>query len=166
MFKVNYFLKKLNHRFLTPFGIYRVPVNRKKYSNSTKRTMEQSLKCCSKLMIKDNVARVTLWNSSIFQTSFLFIILSFNMYYMLFRPANLARNYMYQVGNRDFFIKVLNLFKVNNKDKWTTSTWGQSDFCSVNLWYFVFNADVEYGIVCFETKIKMTYTCEIFIFVA
>ena len=55
------------------------------------------------------------------------------MYYMLFRPANLARNYMYQVGNRDFFIKVLNLFKVNNKDKWTTSTWGQSDFCSVNF---------------------------------
>ena len=115
MFKVNYFHKKFHHRCFTP--LYRIPVNKKntfqfhKTDSGTKYLLRQwtllMWACCES------------WT---FQKLFLFIILPFDMLCILFRPANPSRNYMYQIGKKQLFIKVLNLFKVNKKDIWTTST--------------------------------------------
>lgn len=115
MFKGNYFYKKFHHRCLAP--LYRIPVNKKNIP------IPQDGQW-NKVFIKAlNFAHVSLlWKLDMFQKLFLFIILPFDMLCILFRPANPSRNYMYQIGKKQLFIKVLNLFKVNKKDIWTTST--------------------------------------------
>ena len=48
--------------------------------------------------------------------------------------------------------------------------WGQSDFCSVNFKHIQYCGILmlkwSVDFVSFETKTKMTYTCQIFVFVA